>query len=139
MTIDLSKAKAGDVVKFFCGVTDTITYAGNFTLEPGARRFEFEKYAAETFHSDGRPWVGAMNSTHRIVSITPKPFNWHDVKAGMAFISDELPPSPLWYVGKHLTDDSMVVMAKGHNGTFPYNGLGKRQLTRAPEHDLVQP
>lgn len=136
--IDMSKAKIGDTVKFRCGGEAVISKkAGTY--------YEFEGYAASKYGRDNHwPETGAFlypiegRSMFDIIAIIPKPFDWKDVKPGMAF--RHASNGTLWYyVGRNLSKHGIS------NTTHIFSEIDTNQLSwfgeamqRAPEHDLVK-
>lgn len=135
--VDLSKAQAGDTVKFRCGgeaEIQAITFGTGECHEAEIRiAFAWTKYFNDgSFHREPHPFD--------IIAIEPKPFDWKDVKPGMAF-TREGREGVFIFVG----------IAKGeHAGSYifelpasddwsydswPFEGL--YYFSRAPEHDIT--
>jgi hypothetical protein len=85
--VDLSEAKAGDKVKFRCGGEAVITEksCGSVTVQIAFRHYNepllFYR-AGQLSHS------GHIGGLLDIIAIEPKPFDWADVRPGMAFRYD---------------------------------------------------
>lgn len=143
MTVDLSKAKKGDKVKFRCGGEAAIS-----VHDEGGKLY-FDDYCwgnGVPYLSDGR--MGRLKDTHNhwdaeqhpfdIIAIEPAPFDWSTVKAGMGFIDEQ--GRPWVYVGRDPffpnEKTRFVFMRTGKNNYAElYEGLGGK-VTRAPEHDI---
>jgi len=75
-----------------------------------------------------------------IKEVIAKPFDWNNVKAGMAF-NNEGYDSILYYVGKDMTGTDVFEwpkIKKSSCGRFSAHN-NQHILTRAPEHDLPLP
>ena len=68
-----------------------------------------------------------------IVKINPKPFDWKDVKQGMAF-QDEC-KDDYYYVSNDFADDERVVVCE-ETDCSEFRSIHKYKLTRCPEGDL---
>lgn len=64
-----------------------------------------------------------------ITKHTPAPFDWSNIKPGMAF---KIWAQPLIYVGPDYSDAGRCFL-HGKDGCF---SIDKKILTRAPEHDV---
>lgn len=135
--VDLSKAKAGDKVKFRCG--------GEAVIEklkaPDALGFPEHKVVFADcddgfshYHKSGKI-THDMLHPFDIIAIEPKPFDWKDVKPGMAF---EGPFSGVkFYLGRSIHDPNYIVLQnKDNEATY---SSWEQYLTRAPEHDIEVP
>lgn len=139
MTIDLSKAKSGDKVKFRCGGEAVVTRS-----EPSERisngwflTFDGSTENGKTYRRDGTP-DRSINIEHPcpfdIVEIVPKPFYWADAKPGMAFCT----PWKTGALGRSRTvvyylDD--CVDGKRVAAWSKTEYLDKSELERCPEND----
>jgi len=74
----------------------------------------------------------------QIVKHEPAPFNWDEVKPGMAFISGS---TVYWYVGPDLSGRAFALLTSDKRYHSSNNNLmiKKSVLTRAPEHDITVP
>lgn len=140
--VDLSKLKAGDKVKFRCGGEAVVeSVIDNFSKEAGWYEVKFEGFKwREEYHPDG--FVGGTGFDEAIgdiIAIEPKPFDWSEVRPGMAFNQRQglrktlvyflgyhpVKPFRLFFIGEEaITAESFSVKA------------ALDQLTRAPEHDI---
>lgn len=134
--VDLSKAKAGQIVHFRCGGSAKIeslliqdkVYIG-FT--------EVTRLMDEYYHN-GRlvPSDAPMSHKHPfdIVRIEDPPFDWKDVKPGMAFQLGCESDNICWFVGLSSLGDKVVFeQSKGRDVLWyarPYPGY-----SRIPDHD----
>lgn len=67
-----------------------------------------------------------------VISHTHAPFDWDDVKPGMAF--EESDYGLCWYIGKSALEDGCLLFEQEGDETFTSDLL--HDLTRAPEHDI---
>lgn len=138
--IDLSKAKAGDTVHFRCGgqavIKDVVVVhpAGSMNSYRNKIHFEGDTYPDEKLYQDCGTRKGTSVTTRfDIISITPKPFDWKEVKAGMAFYTN--PKDIEYFVGMHpITNNPVMTNGEGSNA---YGYGYEHQLKRAPEHDVT--
>ena len=134
--IDLSTLKKGDTVKIRCGgeavVSEIhISHTGNFniTVNDSCYSLSWYKDGTKILNMD---WLD-------IIEIIPAPFDWDTVEQGMAFeYKGDISDGIVYYIGKHLTDNSRVVIYCRHANNFEtiYDGVSIKNLTRAPEHDM---
>jgi len=138
--IDLSKLEVGDTVKFRCGGEEKVMCI-RACLSSGANHskafnlsFNVSNKDITTFEIDGECQL--YRSFLDIIEIIPKPFDWKDVKQGMAFVMQS---------GKY----RHIFVAKDHRGFYvfetpdfnklAYVGImddALQDLTRSPENDI---
>ncbi len=130
--IDLSKLNPGDTVGHRNGgesvVGGPIVEDGEwFCFSLGGHR--------EDYYQEGAYYSGSNPAPFDIISITPKQFNWDDVRPGMAFIYDGAQIAI--YIGKNPGKESYVFhySEDGFESDIGYGGAG---YVRAPDKDIVQ-
>ena len=140
--VDLSKAKAGDTVKFRCGGEAVVRKA----LGTGGDAIELEfegfvdggwVYDREGFFDDS----GLIkNQPFDVIAIEPKAFDWKDVKPGMAF-EHRSKGDILWYIGPCISkvrpDVVFMQTDPKYTSAFGMTSTSKADLVRAPEHDIT--
>lgn len=138
MTLDLSKARVGDTVKFRCGGEAVIKSIFNMYPDGGNPykyqiHFEGDTYPDEKMYQTGgtRRGTGVVTQLD-IVDHVVKEFDWKDVRAGMAFIS--VGSSPWIYIAQHPVKKDQGVFY-GTTSDMEHR-LHLTGLTRAPEHDI---
>lgn len=137
MEVDLSKLEAGQTVKFKCG--------GESVIKSVSFRYNTEYWLYMSGYScvvryEGRSGLCIQSPMLDIIEIIPKPFDWKDVKPGMAFF-DKLDVY-FYQSGSIIKEDDIYKWH--HNGAkFQQKGnLGNTRwiafchLVRAPEHDI---
>lgn len=138
--VDLSTLKPGQIVKLRCG--------GEFELKDNASRSGdwidlIFKMGDKNFHNswnkDGSFTVSLGHHPLDIVEIIPLPFDWADVKPGMAFL--QYPNKVVWYVGPDYANPLWVVVneKRNHVGQSSLWSLLKNDLVRKPEDDIKVP
>lgn len=138
MSIDLSKAKPGMIVKFACG--------GEATIEGvGAGGFKFKHYSmVQHYLSDGRVYPNG-SSLCDIVGLEEPPFDWKDVKPGMAFATHASHYAEFiflfvgWNVTSEYRNHAVFQSVKRFNrdyaaGFYQYT---RDEVFRVPEHDVL--
>ena len=140
--IDLSKAKPGDTVHFRCGGSAVIAYVATDNSMMRPLRINFAGYMGECeYNSDG-----VNKKFHQlldVIRIEQRPFDWKDVKPGMAF--KEKYKGAIWlYSGPSIIKDNDGNYFLHHNGAnfqgktnlSEYQWISFPNMTRAPEHDI---
>lgn len=133
MTVDLSKARAGEKVRFRCGGEAKIL----FVIEPNF--FRLSMVGGFTAVRYGENGSSCDSSLLDIIEIIPASFDWKTVKPGMAFKYDHgmvTPGKLVHFVGWHLECNKTAVVAEDHGGA-PYDGVPISHLVRDPEHDIT--
>jgi len=132
--VDLSKLQAGDTVHFRCGGSAVVRgmFKGGdvFTVS-----FDYDDYGIN-WHSDGKYYLEG-SSLIDIMRIEPKPFDWADVKAGMAF---KCPAgrNVYYYICTCWGVEDRVLLSRAY-GFMTEEKIFvslKSDLTRAPEYDI---
>ncbi len=142
--VDLSKAQAGDTVVFKCGGKWKIGKIEPSTRYPDSTWIRFEgAIDGLVYLNDGQVpgEIVAKNGAtpFNIIAIEPKPFDWKDVKPGMAFSEAGREYGRLvYFIGFSIQPNSQgehnpVWQHKGSDLTFTSH---KNNYTRAPEHDI---
>lgn len=125
MEVDLNTLEEGWTVKFRCGGEAVVGKKDGNVLFLGG-------YAHDLcFHEDGR-YLTPGPCPFDIIEIIPKPFDWEDVKPGMAFKCRD--NKSRRYCGPSLTIPGRYVILRDR----PYGDYSpylKKELTRAPEDD----
>lgn len=134
--VDLSKAKAGDTVKFRCGGQAKIRLVEGTAVDKWLDVWLVGYGSELTFNIDGE-LAGPKGSTPLdITEIIPAPveFDWKDAKRGMAFkhggglvhwlIGPDLEMTPVFQTGRKKDTRICYVQLSG--------------LTRAPKHDITE-
>lgn len=145
-TVDLTKAKKGDKVKFRCGGEAVIA---DCDCSDDFREILFDGCADTLIYDKmNRAYWCTGHCPLDIIAIEPAPepeFDWSTVKPGMGFISlgglSKHPENAVWYVGPCLgtageITDGVIVCDVGnchHDGLFSTN---HGYLTRAPKYDV---
>lgn len=143
---DLSKAKAGDKVKFRCGGEAVILYAEPSMKYDNALHLRFDGSNHGINYNVGGELYSAHNglvqpsAIFNIIAIEPAPFDWATVKPGMAFMYGD--DTTIWiYVGHAPDDDNdMIFRSKNDPTQFDFwcesdqrrGGL----LVRSSENDI---
>jgi hypothetical protein len=136
MEVDLSKAKAGDTVKFRCG-GQAVVYAVEKSAHKGYMRLYFDgEHTLRMYTVCGL--MKADNETLLdITEVIPAPevFDWNCARWGQAFQYHE---DICIYLGKHpKTPDKQFIIYRlddGRTEVCHING----PLTRSPEHDIKE-
>jgi len=135
-TVDLSKAKAGDTVKFRCGGEAVIG-----KISDGENADVVDVY----FNDDALPSEYGLDGYHKgeryehafdITEVIPAPevFDWGTVKAGMAF-EYIVEYGVVIYVGIHPISKYHLFTSKQYPHAFQ---VPISDLTRSPEHDIKE-
>lgn len=135
MSVDLSKARKGDKVRFRCGGGAVIAEIHPTGTAANSYRARFDISEIDYFYSPAGLWTRTDTTVFDIIAIEPAPFDWKDVRPGMAFLYKSKP----WvYAGECLyVDGNALCMRKFSCDCEPlYDGLSKNLMTRAPEHDI---
>lgn len=143
MTVDLSKAKAGDTVHFRCGGSATIKQPidGDFLWFDGD--CQRRAYKTNGQHS----MMVAWESPFDIIRIEPAPFDWKDVKPGMCFTVNKVAHGcsdgvKVWYIGPDISFNGFVIVTLKPSSVQLYNVLlfEKEFLDRTPalDHQVSQ-
>jgi gamma-glutamylcyclotransferase (GGCT)/AIG2-like uncharacterized protein YtfP len=138
MTVDMGTLREGDTVKFRNGgeavvkESRAIDYS---TLYPFLLFFHGQ-VDGEAFTRGGLYAGAAKKSLLDIIEIVPKPFDWTEAKAGMAF-AYKMGDSIYLYMMDDWTHDQFVVVVKDTTILSPEEiyVLPRIGLIRAPEHD----
>lgn len=140
--VDLSKARAGDTVKFRCGgmavidkvetehddVTDETSYLLWFVNDCGRRSYaEDGVYAPES--------TSILDITEVIPA--PEAFDWDTARWGQAFL-DSGSGKIVYFVGNEPLGSNVVMYFPHMPMNHKCNVLHKTDLTRAPEHDIKE-
>lgn len=124
--VDLSNAKAGQIAHFRCGGKAEIS-----------RKFSGINLGVEScvinYQSDGRYGGILSGSPFDIIRLEDPPFDWKDVKPGMAFLRHG---EIFYYVAEHLYNKEMAVFACPESSPAVYDGLSKIYFERIPERDI---
>jgi hypothetical protein len=136
--VDLSKAKAGDTVKFRCGGEAVIK--GISVFHPWFN-LSFEGGVKDTgYYQQGKRFEES-NDLFDITEVIPAPeaFDWGTVKVGMAF-TDNQEGDVVQYVGDHIGDKSYAVVQIPNSSALRFEAFSvlKKNLTRSPEHDIKE-
>jgi hypothetical protein len=139
MTVDLSKAEEGDTVEFRCGgraVIASIRGPIDDTAYPLRVRFDGLECEDEAYTESG-----CLNCTDDpqlldIIAIHKKPFDWADVKPGMAFVFKDTKEPHYRYVGKSTLYDDKHVFECVQWASIMRFDCELPNLTRAPERDI---
>lgn len=130
MTVDLSELKSGDTVHFRCGGSAEIKEVIKCIGAGYNLIFDDIQYVHTSWDIDGTKQCS--QKIFDIIRIEPKPFDWSEVKRGMAF--EHVNKSVYRYIGDSLISyDYAVLELLGSSSSFVAN---KKNLTRAPEYDL---
>jgi len=138
MTVDMGTLRDGDTVKFRNGGEAVVKRSSVVSY---SSRYPFLLYFhgqvdSVAFTRGGLYAGAAKESLLDIIEIVPKPFDWTEAKAGMAFSYNMGGPIYL-YVVDDCTHDQFVVVVKNTTILSPEEiyVLPRSGLTRAPEHD----
>lgn len=130
-TVDLSKARAGDTVKFRCGgmaVIDELVWESSVrvTLYPDNNKVGLE-YFDHGRHAHNLQLLD-------ITEVIPAPvaFDWSTARWGMGFING-IGSVYIYCGGRGMATDDPIFYAKG---TCDLRPIPTASLTRAPEHDV---
>jgi hypothetical protein len=136
MTVDLSKARAGQIAHFRCGGKANITEIKPMSLESGAVTISFDGHGYKTYHKDGIGWADCDIGLANIIRIEQPVFDWSTVKAGMCFEEPSGIHNRMWYVGKDPTHPTARLFSEGQ---FRYNDFSEtlKDLVRWPEYDIL--
>ncbi len=135
--VDLSKAKAGDTVKFRNGgvaVIGSIKYSETIPHELYIVRFKEWDFREFHFSKKGE---FAHFYIFDITEVIPAPevFDWSTVKVGDGFRYNVEGYDVVQYVGIHPSSKDKLFTAERYIHAFPIDtGL----LTRSPEHDIKE-
>lgn len=132
MTVDLSKARKGDKVRFRCGGEFTITGKSG---EGRLVSISLNDGVGADWYCDGR-YLSHEDRPFDIVQIIPAPFDWKDVRPGMGFRHPTF--KTIWYyVGKNVSRHGVSTCSHvfRENEADKYNWFGEA-MERAPEHDI---
>lgn len=131
MNVDLSKARAGDTVKFRCGgqaVIGKVTNGarGSTVLFAGTDWSDF-------YNNDGCKFSQTLPHVMDITEVIPAPvaFDWSTVARGMCFKDGT--GVRFWWVGKSYKEHDFYI-EDADGGIWRQHGT--QHLTRAPEHDV---
>jgi len=134
--IDLNKVKEGDAVKFRCGGEAVVREIN----KPGSNSYvvrfnDYEDYASSLFQPNGVKHNRSIFTTpFDIIEIIPAPFDWADVKAGMAFENEA---GEIYYFRCLDFESDTFVIASTHNiKASSVSFCCKSGITRSPEHDI---
>jgi hypothetical protein len=138
MTIDLSKGKPGDTLKLRCG--------GEIVVPEDWREMTGSWYSAAGLLPWRKNGTTLQKPVFDIIEIISKPFDWKDVKPGMAFIEEN---GHIWlfFAPGWVTKDSFKTFQQSKEGGYFNNpddfGTHPRwfifkYLTRCPEHDITE-
>lgn len=146
--VDLTKLKAGDTVEFRCGGKAVVEKCVMFPDIENVVNITFKgDPTCRGYHQHG-DYHYPRKSVIDIINIIPKPFDWKDVKPGMAFTQKcGSSRKIVWIVGKAwavpfsendghcfiVTDDSEMGCSDSIHFAFTVG----HDLTRAPAHDIT--
>jgi len=134
-SVDMKQAVAGSTVHFRCGGS-AVVY--KFELAGGGY-FDRTLWFKDALDRTSYTILGRFNlrdtSPFDIIRIEPPQFKWEDVRAGMAFNITGC-NNLRFFIGKSVNGDQMYFETPSGE-VFGYTYLNP--LTRAPEHDKVQP
>lgn len=131
--VDLSKLKAGYMVKFLCGGEAEIQNVPNLCEHRIDLIFTKEPSHAYNYMHDGSMTGAYGPRMFDIIEIIPAGFDWDTVKPGMAFkwtSSDYI----YRYIGLNVR--GKMVMQRNEFNDYDTFDFGTEHLTRAPEHDI---
>ena len=140
MEVDLSTLEEGQTVKFRCGGEAVVeTVDKTISISDGIYHLHFEGYGFDGFYKNGEHEISTEPSPFDIIEIIPKPFDWKDVKPGMAFLDNN--KKPVWYVGPAWGVEKLVVICETReqysSDDIKFNE--KYYMVRIPEHDIKVP
>ena len=138
MTVDIGTLREGDTVKFRNGgeaVVKESRVMVHSTLYPFILSFHGQVDSV-AFTRGGLYAGAAKKSLLDIIEIVPKPFDWAEAKAGMAFAYN-MGGSIYLYMMDDWAHDQFVVVVKNTTTLSPEEiyVLPRIGLIRAPEHD----
>lgn len=132
MTVDLSKAKPGMIAKFRCGGQAVIDKT-HYKELTHSYAFWFKGLDSnENYFEDGM----VHPSSHKlldIIALEEPPFDWKDVKPGMAFRDGG--NYKLYYIGKNFQRELPCFCTETGDVLTISNF---KHFTRAPEHDIKE-
>lgn len=129
MSVDLSNLEEGDTVVFRSGGEEVVKHKYRGCSE-GITMIGFPSGHHDAYYFDGR-YKRDVECHHDIVEIFYRPFNWKNVKRGMAFRSPD-DPLTLYYVGDCLCPSGED---NGDDAVFCYDIENKRHTVQS-KHKL---
>ncbi len=137
MTVDLSKAQAGDKVKFRCGGDAVIESIGLYNASRKDYNVTLSGFDGHILYGvDGSYGFAEHKFIADIIAVEPKAFNWADAKVGMGF--RKYPHNDIYtFLTFHPFNKDIGIFEDftTHEAVtwFVFN------MTRAPEHDVKIP
>jgi len=133
--VDMKQAVAGATVHFRCGgsavVKNKLDTMYEFDGYDGSNNIDQRNHREHRWFDDGR-FLSTGYHPIDIIRIDPPQFKWEDVRAGMAFnINGEY----YFFIGRSYKDG--LIFEDRLEGLTKVIDMSK--ITRAPEHDKVQP
>ncbi len=126
MTVDLSKAKAGQIAHFRCGGSAKITKMIN------AHNVSFDD--SGTYYSlSGKYGASQDERVFDIIRLEETPFDWKDEKPGIAFLRKN---EVYHYVGESLEESTCAIFMCPESYCTIYDGFSKHLFERSPSHDI---
>ena len=133
MIVDLGKLEVGHTVKFRNGGEDIVARMEDSRNVTWITIW-FEGYSDDSCRisrSKSGAVFGAKEQPFDIIEVIPKPFDWKDVKRGMAFrYRDNI----VYYIAPNLNYQRWSVFETPGDPNC-YNGFANSSLTRTPEYD----
>lgn len=152
MKVDLSKLEIGDTVHFRnkgIAVVSEIKEGDceEFTYLIRLETFHaFASLEAWSFTSEGECGQGTEGECiFDIIRVEHKPFDWKDVKHGMAFVVHSyghitlIPGNIVWYIGQNLEkefSDCIICCSAKNSCANSLTSVNQGKLTRSPENDI---
>jgi len=133
-SVNMKQAVAGSTVHFRCGGSAVVTGIEQ-VIDRLSHMVQFDKSSQGVRYYDNGQY-SPIDTPFDIISIDPPPFKLEDLRSGMAF--NIVGCNGLrFYVGKSvMTEQRFFETSSGEVFGF-LNSI--ETLTRAPEHDKVQP
>lgn len=133
--VDLSKANAGDTVKFRSGGSAKISCI--YRRNPSHCDILFEGYDAAgkmTYPNEGS--IFEHRHPMDILDVIAKPFDWDNVKPGMSF--KDYTGQEIWYMAQDPFSRAHIIVATDFNSGNPTSvTLSMKQLCRRnPDRDV---
>jgi len=131
--VNMKQAVAGSKVHFRCGGSAVVDRFEVFCNNTRVILHREDDFIIGVYEADGT-YINGKVHPFDIIRIEPPQFKWEDVKNGHAFKDRDW--GLCWYVGKSpITNDEIILEAESG---YVLTEI-KSDLTRAPEHDKVQP
>ncbi len=130
--VDLSKARSGQIAHFRCGGNAKIKYySGNVGDKFG---IGFDGLTT-VFFKDGA-YGCSQNSPFDIIRLEDPPFDWKDVKPGMAFKITNFNDIYVYIGMSQSSNTGCAVLQNKYIGSS-FQTCHTNHLIRTPDHDLV--